>query len=160
MCLLEGPEGFLLLKRSKPPHVGHYVPVGGHVENYESPRRAVVREVEEETGIEVLDPILKGIVTETSPVDYNWIVYVYGARIPHLPPPSCPEGELSWVKPERLSALPVPEIDRHMYRYLLEGRFFVFEAEYDQRITLAGLYDELNRLPLLGGEFKTEGGTR
>ena len=44
MCILQFENKFLLLKRSKLPFVGHYVPVGGKLEANESPDEAVKRE--------------------------------------------------------------------------------------------------------------------
>ncbi|RLE19100.1 MAG: hypothetical protein DRJ08_06025 [Acidobacteria bacterium] len=43
----------LFVRRVKPPFAGQYLPPGGHVEEGENPLEAAVREVREETGLEV-----------------------------------------------------------------------------------------------------------
>ena len=43
----------LFVRREKPPFVGQYLPPGGHVEQGENPLEAAVREVREETGLEI-----------------------------------------------------------------------------------------------------------
>ncbi|MFD1608802.1 CYTH domain-containing protein [Oceanobacillus luteolus] len=55
----------LLIRKDKPSSSIHnkLIPPGGHVEFGESPNKAVIREVQEETGITMVDPVLTGIVT-------------------------------------------------------------------------------------------------
>ena len=43
----------LFVRRETPPFVGQYLPPGGHVEEGENPLEAAVREVHEETGLEI-----------------------------------------------------------------------------------------------------------
>ncbi len=43
----------LFVKREKPPFAGQYLPPGGHIEQGENPLEAAVREVREETGLEI-----------------------------------------------------------------------------------------------------------
>ena len=43
----------LFVRRETPPFVGQYLPPGGHVEKGENPLEAAVREVREETGLEI-----------------------------------------------------------------------------------------------------------
>ena len=70
----------LLLKRRKPPYVGHWVAPGGKVDRGESPRECAIRELREETGLCALDAELRALVTETSPRDdWQWLMFVYRA---------------------------------------------------------------------------------
>jgi len=92
LCILRSEAGFLLLHRNKEPNLGKYTPVGGHLEPFETPRAAAIREVKEETGISIEEIRLRGILTETSPTDYNWIVYIYTADIAATPPVECVSG--------------------------------------------------------------------
>lgn len=149
-CVLQSEAGFLLLRRSKEPNLGKYVPVGGHLEPFETPRAAAIREVKEEAGISIEEPRLIGILTESSPTDYNWIVYIYTADIPAIPPVECVEGILEWVAPERLNTIPIPTTDGYIYDYLSRSEFFVLDAVYDENMELIRLVDELSGRVLFG----------
>jgi len=150
-CILRSDAGFLLLRRTKEPHLGKYVPIGGHLEPFETPRAAAIREVEEEAGISIKEPRLRGILTETSPTEYNWIVYIYTADIAVIPPVECAEGTLEWVARERLDTIPIPTTDGFVYDYLFRSEFIVFDAVYDENVELMTLVDELSGTVLFGG---------
>lgn len=151
VCILRSEAGFLLLRRSKEPHLAKYVPIGGHLEPFETPRAAVTREVKEEAGVSIEEPRLRGILTETSPTDYNWIVYIYTADIPAIPPIECAEGTLEWVAQGRLNTIPIPTTDGFIYDCLSRPEFFVFDAVYDEEVELITLVDELSGTVLFGG---------
>ncbi|MGB5934101.1 MAG: NUDIX domain-containing protein [Anaerolineae bacterium] len=151
LCILRSEAGFLLLRRKKEPNLGKYVPVGGHLEPFETPRQAVIREVEEEAGVSIEEPRLRGILTETSPTEYNWIIYIYMADIAATPPVECAEGTLEWVAQERLRTIPIPTTDGYIYDYLSRSEFSVFDAVYDENVRLIRLVDELSGTVLFGG---------
>ena len=150
-CILRSDAGFLLLRRSKEPNLGKYVPIGGHLEPFETPRAAAIREVKEEAGISIKEPRLRGILTESSPTKYNWIIYIYAADIAAIPPIECVEGTLEWVAPERLDTIPIPTTDGFIYDYLSRSEFFVLDAVYDEDVELITLFDELSGTVLFGG---------
>ena len=151
VCVLRSEAGFLLLRRGKEPHLGKYVPIGGHLEPFETPRAAAIREVEEEAGISIEEIRLRGILTESSPTEYNWIVYIYTADITAIPPVECAEGTLEWVAQERLDTVPIPTTDGFVYDYLSRSEFFVLDAVYDENVELITLVDELSGRVLFGG---------
>jgi len=144
LCILRSNAGFLLIHRSQEPNVGKYVPIGGKVGSFETPRAAAIREVKEETGVSVEDVRLKGILTETSPTDFNWINYIYTADIAEVAPVKYREGTLEWVDRERLNGIPTPKTDRFIYDYASKSEFFVFDAVYDENAELMTLVDELS----------------
>ncbi len=144
LCLLRNSDKLLLIKRAKEPNLGLYVPVGGHVDPFESPRQAAIREIAEETGVEVTDVRFHGVLVESSPTAYNWISFVYSAEIPHIAPPPCREGELEWFPIARLSELPMPTTDLYLYRYALDGRPFVMDALFDVDTRLLRMVDEIS----------------
>ncbi len=43
----------LFIKREKKPYIGFYLPPGGHIEEGEHPVKAAMREVKEETGLDI-----------------------------------------------------------------------------------------------------------
>ncbi|MEO0582947.1 MAG: NUDIX domain-containing protein [Bacteroidota bacterium] len=143
LCILHHQDQYLLLKRFKPPHQGRYTPVGGKIDPHESPQDAAVRETWEETGIRVSEMQYVGILTETSPVKYNWILYVYVAEIPWQVAPPCDEGVLEWVKETDWVDLDSPETDLFIYQYIREGKPFAFHATYDSEVKLLEMVDEI-----------------
>ncbi len=63
-AIVESGDEILLIKRRKEPFKGYYALPGGFVECGESCEKAVVREVEEETGIKVRVKELLGVYSE------------------------------------------------------------------------------------------------
>jgi 8-oxo-dGTP diphosphatase len=141
MCILQHGQKYLLLERSKPPFVGYIVPVGGKLEPYESPQNAVIREVFEETGLKIDAPRFCGLLTETSPIEYNWIVYIYIAEIQDIEPPFCDEGKLVWVKIEDLPQVLTPPTDAAIYEYVAQKKHFFFDAIYNSKMELISIWE-------------------
>jgi len=144
LCVLRSNAGFLLIHRSKEPHLGKYIPIGGKMGPFETPRAAAIREVKEETGISLEDVRLRGILTETSPTNFNWVNYIYTADITAVRPAKYREGTLEWVEQERLNSIPTPTTDRFIYDYVSRSEFFVFDTVYDENVELIRLVDELS----------------
>lgn len=146
-CIIEYKNKILLLRRNKEPHNQMYCPVGGKVEAFESPREAVVREVEEETGLKIEAPTLGGIMVETSPTKFNWISFIYYHKLPQkvtLRQMDTVEGRLEWVSWTGLLDLPLPETDLPIYKKVRKQVPFVFSVEYDASGTLTSMTNELN----------------
>lgn len=149
MVILRADDQYLLLKRAKAPNIGKYVPVGGKLEAHERPVEAAVRETREETGIDIAYPVLCGVLSETSPADYNWLCYIYLADIPWQEAPECNEGVLEWVPADRLHEIPTPPTDLAIYDYVCRGEKFVIDAVYDADLRLTHLIEELSGKNLL-----------
>ena len=111
-CLRE--DHVLLLRRAKEPMKGLWVAPGGKFEPGESPWQCAKRELQEETGLQAPNLILRGIVTETSPrPDWQWLIFIYvaletsGQMIERSA-----QGDLAWIEADRLTSMPLPEADR------------------------------------------------
>lgn len=143
MVVLRNQHKFLLLKRNKAPHLGKYVPVGGKVEPHERPKDAAIRETFEETGIRIQNPQYCGVLIETSPLKYNWQSNIYVADIDFRPPPYCDEGELAWVDYEQIPNISTPETDWHIYQYIMQGKRFALDANYNDQLELLEMEEEL-----------------
>jgi 8-oxo-dGTP diphosphatase len=143
MVILKNGTQYLLLKRNKEPFIDHYVPVGGKLEPHESPLQAAIRETFEETGIQIENPRFCGVLVESSPVKYNWTVFIYISEIEYIPPPPCPEGTLEWIEHDNILSVPTPTTDWFIYQYVLENKQFMFDAAYDEEINLLKMTDEI-----------------
>jgi len=151
LCILKHQEQFLLLQRGKEPHKGQYIPVGGKVEPFEDPLSAVVREVFEETGLKLDKKNLQfiGVLSETSPVNFNWINFVYCAEIDFFTPPTCVEGSLHWIDKEDIPSTSMPQTDGFFFKYLEEKAPFMLDALYDESLNLLSLVEEIRKEKLI-----------
>lgn len=143
ICILKNKDRFLLLKRSKEPNKGKYTPVGGKIDPFETPLQAAIRETYEETGIKISEMDYHGILVETSPINYNWICFIYSAEIDFIDPPECNEGELKWIDFSDVLNIPTPKTDWYIYKYLIEEKKFNFSAEYDANVEMQIMRDDL-----------------
>lgn len=143
-CIIKSGNQFLLLRRAKEPNKDKMVPVGGKIDPFETPYQAVIRETFEETGINLTDVKFCGLLTETSPTNYNWVSFIYSAEIEYIEAPYCDEGTLFWVDEKDLENLNSPPTDWHIYQYIANDIPFVFSAEYDQDLTMLRMTDELS----------------
>ena len=143
MVVLRNEREFLLLRRSNPPHVGKYLPVGGKLDPFEDPYVAAIRETREETGLHLENLRYAGVLIETSDVDYNWQCNGYVADIDRIAPPPCPEGQLEWIPFERVPSVPTPPTDWYIYQYLMRGQVFAFNAIYDKHLEMTRMVEEI-----------------
>jgi 8-oxo-dGTP diphosphatase len=146
MCILQYQDTtqnkFLLLNRNKAPFINHYVPVGGKLEPHENPMAAVRRETFEETGLQIDNFKFCGMLTESSPIKYNWICYIYLAQIEDIEPPFCDEGTLEWIDFDNILNVPTPPSDWQIYKYILENRPFAFNAIYNENMEMTAMWEE------------------
>lgn len=142
MVILRHQNKYLLLKRSNAPNRGLYVPVGGKLEPFESPREAAIRETKEETGFDIEELHFCGTLVETSPIKYNWISYIYIADIADVPPPICDEGILEWIGSDQLSKVPAPPTDAFIYDYVARNKPFAFSATFNSQLEMLTMMDE------------------
>lgn len=149
LCILRHKDKFLLLKRLKEPNKDSFTPVGGKLDPFESPLKSAIRETFEETGIKVDTMKYCGILTETSPTAYNWTGYVYIADIDFIEPPFCNEGTLMWISFDDLLKVPTPKTDWYIYKYILENKAFAFSAEYDEKLNLFSMTEEIENIAII-----------
>ena len=101
LCLIQDGNRILLQNRVKKDWQGYTLP-GGHVEPGESFVDAVIREMKEETGLDILNPRLVGI--KQFPIDDGrYIVLLFKTENFRGQIVSSDEGEMEWVEYDRLS---------------------------------------------------------
>ena len=103
LCLIQDGNRILLQNRIKKDWQGYTLP-GGHVEPGESFVDAVIREMKEETGLDILKPRLVGI--KQFPIDGGrYIVLLFKTESFSGQVVSSDEGEMKWVECDRLSEI-------------------------------------------------------
>ncbi len=113
-------------------HADKYNGLGGKLEPGESPAQAAVREVCEESGIELLPSQLRPLGVLQFPnfkpkSNEDWVVWLYradllpGHRVPDVKHETR-EGRLEWINEAQLLSLPLWEGDRHFLPHVVESR--------------------------------------
>lgn len=82
--------------------------MGGKLEPGEDPYTACVREVKEETGLDVPSPQLCAIFTiSVRSTGHLWVLFLFTADSPGGTLVASEEGDVDWVALDRLHTLPV-----------------------------------------------------
>ena len=130
LCLVEDGNKILLQNRIKKEWHGYALP-GGHVEPGESFVDAVIREMKEETGLDVKNPRLVGV--KQFPIqDGRYVVLLFKAAEFSGTLKSSDEGQMEWVESNHLSEInTVDDFEDLMrvindpalteFRYLVDG---------------------------------------
>jgi len=137
LCYVQTASHTLMVHRNKKAndmHEGKWNGLGGKVEPGESPEECVIREVFEESGLQISVPKLKGVLTFPAfdGLD-DWYVFVFMAHnyTGELTDDS-PEGDLQWVPTSALHQLNLWDGDRIFLEWLLQDRFFSGKFTYDK----------------------------
>ena len=108
LCLIQKGNQYLLQDRVKKDWRGYTLP-GGHIEIGESIVDAVIREMQEETGLTVLNPKLCGVKqfpkNEGNYEKGRYLVFLFYANEFTGEVVSSKEGKMHWVKKEDLSTV-------------------------------------------------------
>lgn len=136
LCYIERDGKYLMMHRTKKEkdiNQGKWIGVGGHFEANESPDECLLREVKEETGLELMDFECRGIVTFLSAKGLTEYMFLYTSNDFVGQLTSCDEGELQWIEKEKLFDLELWEGDRTFLSLLQMGApFFSLKLEYDE----------------------------
>lgn len=127
-CLLRDGDRVLLLQK---PRRQWWVAPGGKMETGESAKDTVIREFREETGLYILNPVLKGVSTfvmmESGSVTSEWMMFTfYADQYEGDLLAESDEGLLAWQPADAIQDLPMAEGDRHLLDYALKGEGVMF----------------------------------
>jgi 8-oxo-dGTP diphosphatase len=115
LCYLKMDGKTLMIHRIKKEndmHHGKWNGLGGKLNPGESPEDCVIREVREESGLIIRDPLLKGFLTfPRFANDEDWYAFVYVARKIEGQLIESEEGVLKWINDEHLFSLDLWEGD-------------------------------------------------
>ena len=99
MCLIEDGKGNVVMQVRDPkryPWSGYALP-GGHIEAHEGLVESVIREVKEETGLNIKNPQLVGMKHWYTKEDERYLVFLYRTSDFEGEMHSTDEGEIKWV---------------------------------------------------------------
>ena len=135
LCYIPREDAYLMLHRVKKENdLNHdkWVGIGGKFEDGESPEECMCREALEETGLQLLDPVLRGIVTFVSDTWDTEYMFLYTCTKFSGSLTDCDEGVLEWVLKDRVPDLPIWEGDKIFFRLLDENvPFFSLKLKYE-----------------------------
>lgn len=136
LCYIEKDNQYLMLHRVKKEgdmHKGLWVGLGGKFEAGESPDECVIREVFEESGLSIISPQLKGMLTFPGGFDgEDWYVFLFTVSRFLGVLKECTEGNLAWIDKDKLGELPMHEGDKLFTQWMQENKgIFSVKFEYD-----------------------------
>jgi 8-oxo-dGTP diphosphatase len=128
LCYVSQGDQTLMVHRVKKEndmHLGKWNGLGGKLEPGETPEECAVREIYEESGLRVINPILKGFLTFPAfSEDEDWYAFVFVVEEFQGELIESPEGELEWIDDSRLLSLNLWEGDRIFLPWLGRPGFF------------------------------------
>ena len=134
LCYLERGDEYLMLHRTKKKNDENHdkwIGVGGKFEANESPEDCMRREIFEETGLTVSDYRYRGIVTFVSDIYETEYMHLFTVTDWTGEARECDEGELAWIKKQKLFDLTLWQGDRIFLKLLQEDvPFFSLKLTY------------------------------
>lgn len=134
LCYLERGDEYLMLHRTKKQNDENHdkwIGVGGKFEAGESPEDCMHREIFEETGLTVTDYRYRGIVTFVSDIYETEYMHLFTVTDWTGEARECDEGELAWIKKQKLFDLTLWQGDRIFLKLLQEDvPFFSLKLTY------------------------------
>ena len=135
LCYIEKDGKYLMLHRVKKVNdlnQDKWIGIGGKFEDKESPEECMLREADEETGLTLIKPEYRGILTFVSnkwPTEYIHLFYAdkFTGELTQ-----CDEGNLEWVPINDIYSLPLWQGDK-IFLKLIEERvpFFSLKLQYE-----------------------------
>ena len=134
LCYLQRPGQTLMIhriKRADDIHLGKWNGLGGKFEPGETPEECVIREVREESGLELREPRLCGLLMFPGFKGNDWYVFVFTAREFSGELRENHEGNLEWIPDAQLESLPLWPSDHIFLSWIRDGKFFSAKFVYE-----------------------------
>jgi 8-oxo-dGTP diphosphatase len=111
LCFITHGQDVLLLRGAPTKRIwpGKYNGVGGHVEAGEDILTSALREMKEETGLDVADARLRGVINVDAGRPTGILVFVFTAQALGRTITPSDEGALEWVKQDQVTPLDLVE---------------------------------------------------
>ncbi|MFA7418909.1 MAG: 8-oxo-dGTP diphosphatase [Melioribacteraceae bacterium] len=135
LCYVMHEGKTLMLFRNKKPndyHEGKWNGLGGKFEQGESPEECAIREVEEESGLLMIDPKMKGFITfPMFDGKKDWYVFLFIAEKFSGKLIDSNEGKLEWIQHENLADLNLWDGDKIFIPWLFQEKYFSAKFVYE-----------------------------
>lgn len=137
LCYIKKEGKTLMLHRIKKDndyHEGKWNGLGGKMEAGESPEDCVIREVKEESGLDIKNPRMHGIITFPNFDGVNdWLVFLFTADNFTGEQIDSDEGHLEWIADDKLMELKLWEGDYIFMEWMTIDRFFSAKFIYKEK---------------------------
>jgi len=140
LCYIERDNQYLMLYRNKKQNdlnEGKYIGIGGHIEQGETKEEALLREVKEETNLDLIqyqycgEVIFKNL---NGLEEYQEKMYVYQSREFKNTLKECDEGGLQWIDKNKILSLTLWEGDPYFLKKILNNELgFSIELIYENK---------------------------
>ncbi|MFW6220379.1 MAG: NUDIX hydrolase [Nanoarchaeota archaeon] len=136
LCYIKKDNKTLMMHRIKKindMHKDKWNGLGGKLEAGESPEECIIREVKEESGFDIKNPILKGIITFPAfdGID-DWYVFIFTVNEFSGEIIDSTEGKLEWISDDKLFDLNLWDGDKIFLKWLDKDKFFSAKFIYDK----------------------------
>lgn len=135
LCYVMHEGKTLMLFRNKKPndyHEGKWNGLGGKFEDGESPEECAVREVEEESGLKMINPRMKGFITfPLFDGKKDWYVFLFTAEKFSGELIESSEGKLEWIPNDELVNLNLWDGDKIFLPWLFDDKYFSAKFVYE-----------------------------
>ncbi len=141
LCYLKKDGKTLMLHRTKKEndlHEGKWNGVGGKFEKGETPEECAIREVKEETGLDIKDPKLMGrlLFPEFDKEGEDWHIYIFEIAQFSGELIESAEGDLAWIDDDKILRLNLWEGDKYFLEWMKKGKYFSGKISYkDGKVT-------------------------
>lgn len=138
LIYLEKDDKYLMLHRNKKKNdinKDKWIGVGGHVEENETIDECVIREVKEETNLDLISFKLHGEVLFVLN-GYEELMYVYTSKEFSGVLKECNEGTLEWVNKSEVLNLPIWEGDKLIFELMNIDEYFKLKLVYENDVLI------------------------
>jgi 8-oxo-dGTP diphosphatase len=113
------------IKKQNDMHAGKWNGLGGKLEAGESPEACAIRETYEESGLQMIDPVLRGMITFPGfDGEDDWYTFLFTCDTFTGKLIDSNEGVLQWIDNDKLFDLNLWEGDKIFLRWLEQPAFF------------------------------------
>lgn len=137
-CLVFNKSGQLLLikfSEAKGKMAGFYDPPGGHIEYGESILSNAVREIREETGLEVENTKVRGVIHATNFFGKNIMLFITSSTATSTEVIASEEGQPVWVDVDKIESLRIFDDIKYIIQRVNNAdsnSFFSANSEFDE----------------------------